>query len=136
LGQFNFLIALMLFLTVDGHLILLQAVKASYDLIPIGKAHFSGRIADQLTLFSGGIFSIALKLGAPVMIVLLLTNVALGIIARTVPQMNIFIVGFPMQIGIGMLAIAFSFSFFAYVFLKEWGVLQRQLMMIIKLLGQ
>jgi flagellar biosynthetic protein FliR len=70
------------------------------------------------------------------MIVLLLTNVALGIIARTVPQMNVFIVGFPLQIGLGLLAIAFSFSLFSYVFLKEWGVVQRELVRIIKLLGQ
>ncbi|MBI4531931.1 MAG: flagellar type III secretion system protein FliR [Candidatus Latescibacteria bacterium] len=135
IGQLNFLLALMLFLSIDGHHTLIQALSASYDLIPIGKAHFSDRIAEQFIRLSGGIFSIALKLGAPVMIVLLLTNVALGIIARTVPQMNVFIVGFPLQIGLGLLAIAFSFSLFSYVFLKEWGVFQRELVTIIKLLG-
>lgn len=135
LGQFNFLLALMLFLCVDGHHTLLQAIKTSYDLIPVGHAQFTGRIAERFSVLSSGIFSIALKLGAPVMIILLLTNVALGVIARTVPQMNIFIVGFPIQIVIGLLALAFSFSLFSYVFLKEWGMFQRELANIMRFMA-
>ena len=65
----------------------------------------------QLIQLGSGIFIIGLKIGAPVMVVLLLTSVAFGLIARTVPQMNIFIVAIPLKIGIGLLFIFFSLPY-------------------------
>jgi flagellar biosynthetic protein FliR len=62
--------------------------------------------------FSRDMFVIALKLGAPLMAVMLFTNVGLGIVARTVPQINIFIVGFPLQIAIGLIFLGLTAPIF------------------------
>jgi flagellar biosynthetic protein FliR len=60
-------------------------------------------------------FLIAAKLAAPIIAVLFFTSVALGLIARTVPQMNIFIVGFPLKIAIGLFGIGLSLPLFSYM---------------------
>ena len=57
-------------------------------------------------------FVIALKLAAPIMAVMVFTNVALGVVARTVPQMNIFIVGFPLQISLGLIFLGLTAPLF------------------------
>ena len=65
----------------------------------------------MLHLFSGT-FTTAVKIAAPIMAILFFLSVGLGLVARTVPQMNVFIVGFPLQIGVGLLMVGLSMSFF------------------------
>ena len=60
-------------------------------------------------------FLIAVQLGAPAVVVAFLLNVALGIVARTVPQINVFFVGFPLQIAVGLVAFGLSLYFFLYI---------------------
>ena len=64
-------------------------------------------------------FVTAVKFSAPMMAVLFFISVALGLVARTVPQMNVFIVGFPLQIGMGLLMLWFSLWFFGLIFKKQ-----------------
>jgi len=66
----------------------------------------------MLRLFTGT-FTIAVKIAAPIMAILFFLSVGLGLVARTVPQMNVFIVGFPLQIGVGLLMVGLSISFFS-----------------------
>ena len=72
-----------------------------------------------LTLFVGA-FMTAIKLAAPTMVVLFLISVSLGLIARTVPQMNVFIVAFPLQIGMGLLTIGLTMSFFVMIVKQQF----------------
>jgi flagellar biosynthetic protein FliR len=60
-------------------------------------------------------FTLAVKIAAPIMAVLFFLSVGLGMVARTVPQMNVFIVGFPLQIGVGLFMIGLAMPFFATV---------------------
>lgn len=69
---------------------------------------------------ASGMFMAGVKIGAPVIVALLLTNVALGLIARTVPQMNIFIVGLPLRILVGVLALSVTISLFMNIFRQLW----------------
>jgi flagellar biosynthetic protein FliR len=73
---------------------------------------------EQLVRLGGNMFIIAIKIGAPIMAVMLLTSVAFGLIARTVPQMHIFIVAIPVKILIGLLFLGFSLPIFS-VFLRQ-----------------
>lgn len=70
---------------------------------------------DALLSLSGDIFIVAVKTGAPIMTILLLTSVGLGMLARTVPQINIFIVGFPLKIGIGLIGIGLTLPIFVKI---------------------
>ena len=66
---------------------------------------------EQLVSLGGNIFVIAIQVGAPVIAALLLTSVAFGLIARTVPQMNVFIVAMPLKIAVGLLFLGFSLPY-------------------------
>jgi len=104
MGQLKVLVFTLVFLLINGHYFMLLAVQKSFEMIPVLGVHLpGGKLAWFLTEVTGGVFLTGLKLGAPVFITVVLTEVALGVVARTVPQMNIFFVGMPLKIGIGLL---------------------------------
>ena len=103
IAELQYLIAMLVFLAVDAHHDFFSAIIQSYRVLNPLTFHFSGQLMQTIFEFSQEMFVVAVKLGAPLMAVMLFTNVGLGIIARTVPQMNIFIVGFPLQISIGLI---------------------------------
>jgi flagellar biosynthetic protein FliR len=103
LGQLQTILFTILFLLINGHYFMLITVQRSFDLIPLFSAAFPGdTMTAQLTTMVANVFILGLKLSAPVFVTLLLTQIALGIIARTVPQMNIFFVGLPLKIMVGI----------------------------------
>ncbi len=108
LGQFLFMFSAIIFLAINGHHLFIEAIYKSYDVLPIGGFNFSGRTALQLIMQFNKLFLIGVKIGFPVTASLLLTTAALALIARTIPQMNIFIVGLPIQIIIGLTVLGFS----------------------------
>ncbi|MBW1980215.1 MAG: flagellar biosynthetic protein FliR [Deltaproteobacteria bacterium] len=108
LAQFSYILAILIFLLINGHHLLLQAVIRSFELIPPGGFVLQAGIYAKLVKLSSIMFQVAVRISAPVMIALLLTTVALGLICKTVPQINILIVGFPLNIGIGLLIFGIS----------------------------
>jgi flagellar biosynthetic protein FliR len=102
LGNFLFLIALLVFFAINGHHLLFRAMVDSYQLIPVDGAVLNGPLADHLVQSAGKLFVIGLQIAIPVLAALLLTAVALGIINRTVPQMNVFMLGLPIQMFVGV----------------------------------
>lgn len=105
--------AMLIFLIMDCHHYFINAIAASFELIPPLGLHYTGAMAETLIRLSGDIFVVGVKLSAPVVAALFFTNVALGLVARTVPQMNVFIVGFPLQIGLGLLMLGITVPLFA-----------------------
>ena len=108
IAQFQETLALLLFLGLNGHHWLLKGLAASYQMVPPFGATLSGAAVETFLEFTGQIFVIGLKIAAPVMVVLFMTKLSVGILARTVPQMNVFVVSLPLNIGVGFLAIALS----------------------------
>jgi flagellar biosynthetic protein FliR len=102
ISEFQYIVALLIYLAVDGHHTFILAIADSYRFVSPFSYHFSGALMQNILVFSKELFVTAIKISAPVMAVLLFTNVALGVMARTVPQINIFIVGFPLQIAVGL----------------------------------
>lgn len=115
LGNFFYLFATMLFLLSDGHHHLLMALSRSFRLIPPGTLTFPVSLWSDLGELFAQILSFALQIALPVAGVLFLTDVALGIVARTVPQMNVFVLGIPVKILIGMGTILATLPLFATV---------------------
>ena len=118
LAQFNNLIALLIFITINAHYWFVRALAHSFQLVPPLNVNFSGSLMEHLIRMSGNMFVIGIQIGAPVIAALLITSVAFGLIARTVPQMNVFIVAMPLKIGIGLLFLGFSLPYFS-AFLKK-----------------
>jgi len=115
IGQYLFLFALLYFLVMDAHHILLKGMADSYILAPAGSFSVSQvSVSWVLTVF-GRMFWLGLKLAMPIVGAIFLVDVSLGIIAKTVPQMNVFIVGLPLKSLLGMFILALAFPLFALV---------------------
>ncbi|MGI6147964.1 MAG: flagellar biosynthetic protein FliR [Firmicutes bacterium] len=104
-SQFYFLVTVLVFFGLDGHLWLLQALAQSYKTIP-----FAGLIDLEVTYeavmaMAREIFAIGMKLALPVISAILLVDIGLGIVVRAVPQINVFVIGFPIKILVGMMII-------------------------------
>lgn len=103
IGQFKYIFALLLFLALDGHHQLIIALFNSYKVIPLLGFHYSGGFIDYLLYLLQQMFITAFCLSAPIVGTLFLTDVILAIMTRTVPQLNIFVIGFPVKIAIGII---------------------------------
>jgi flagellar biosynthetic protein FliR len=114
-AELQYLFAGLLFLGVNGHHMLIQAVSESYSVLPVLGFHMTGELAQSLVDLSRNMFVIAVKISAPIVVALLFANIGLGLIARTVPQMNVFIVGFPLQIAIGLIGIGLTIPVFLQI---------------------
>ncbi len=132
IGTFKNLIALVTFLLIDGHHIVIQALAQSFSMVPLGGIQLTEMLAKGLISMTAGVFVMAIKLAAPVIVALFLTSLALGIMARTVPQMNVFVVGFPLKIGVGMGMLAFSLPLFQTVLIKLFNDLGPNLSILLQ----
>lgn len=108
-GQFYMFAAMLVFLLLDGHHWILVALGRSFDAVPLGGFTWSGTTTVQLIDATNNVFWVALMLAAPVMGVLILTELALGIVARIMPQMNVFVASFPVKILLGVFTLMVSF---------------------------
>lgn len=106
-SQLMYLLTILLFLSLNGHLYLLQALSQSFELVPPGKLLLNSYVQEQVLSFSSQIFVLAIKVAAPVMVAEFLVTLGLGIVAKVSPQVNVLFVGFPVKIavGLGMLGI-------------------------------
>jgi len=101
LGALFELIAVLVFFAMNGHRLLIEALHSSYTVFPLAgpKLDFARMLAGS----AGEIFSIALRVSAPVVIGLLLSDIVLGVMSRAIPQMNVFSVAMPVQLALGLL---------------------------------
>jgi flagellar biosynthesis protein FliR len=114
ISEFQFMMVMIIFLFVDAHHIFLTAMVDSFRILRIQDFHVSQEFFRRMVTLSGEVFVIAVKISAPIVAVLFFVNVGLGVIARTVPQINVFIVGIPLQIAIGLIFLGVT----APIFLK------------------
>lgn len=105
-GQFLFLLQILLFFAVDGHHSLLMAISYSYTLIPVTGAVFKTTFVTAILKMFVEMFSLGIRMAAPFIVAFLICDIGLGILARSVPQLNVFILSFPMKTGIGLVTIA------------------------------
>jgi len=105
LGQFYQTLATLIFFTINGHHAVLRALAASYELIPLGGAAWRGDLAAVIVAAVSGTFLLGVRIALPVIAATFLTDVALGIVSRAVPQINVFITGYPVKIAVGMLTL-------------------------------
>ena len=113
IAQFLGIIATLAFLSVDGHLYMLSALADSFQAFPVSASIPSAAAFRTLTEWGTVIFSDALQLSMPLIGALMITNLALGILTRSAPQLNIFAVGFPITLTVGFATLALSLPYLA-----------------------
>ena len=108
IGQFFNMIALLVLISIDGHYLILDGIYYSYQFMPIDQVfpNFGNDdFAEFIIKTFAAVFSISFQMAAPVVATIFLVDLALGIIARTVPQLNIFVVGFPVKIAVSFIVL-------------------------------
>lgn len=113
ISQFLALVATLGFLSVDGHLVLLSALVESFTTLPVSATPVYSGGFKQMADWGGRIFSTGVQLSLPIVAALLITNVALGILTRAAPALNLFGIGFPITLGVGLLVVAMVLPYLA-----------------------
>jgi flagellar biosynthetic protein FliR len=114
-GRFWLLLATLIFLSINGHHLIIRAFGDSYTMIEPGQMQVVGTTAELMIRYTSYVFVLALKIAAPVLVTAILMDVALGTVSKVMPSMNIFIVGFPVKIGMGIVVVSMSLPIFSYV---------------------
>jgi len=107
-GQYLYMFSLLILLAINGHHLILDGIFNSYKFIPIDQMFIpfgNGAFVEFVVQSFALMFMIAFQMAIPVVGSLFLVDVALGIVARTVPQLNIFVVGFPIKIAVSLMVI-------------------------------
>ncbi len=115
LSQLQYILTILVFISINGHHLLIRALYESYEIVPV--IDFTNPktmqfFATNLSRIFSSMFMLALKIGFPLMATMFLVSLTLGLLAKASPQMNIFMVGFPLQIGIGLVSLIIVMPFF------------------------
>ena len=109
-AHFLYMTSLLTFLCLNGHLYLLKGLAQSFELVPPGSLFISPQLVQNIITFSGQIFILAIKIAAPIITAIFLVDLALALISRAAPQMNVLFVGFPIKICVGFLFLGLLFE--------------------------
>ena len=113
MAQFHSIVGIMIFIAIGGDHWAIQGVARTYELVPLsGMPDFTALASGAMNAFVGLSVS-AVELAAPVLLALLVTDAAFGMVARAVPQVNVFSVGFPAKVLVGLLLIGATLPFTA-----------------------
>ena len=131
IAQFQGIMAILIFLTINGHHWLLMALAKTFEIIPLSGFAYSADTMAVLLKMSGDIFVVAFKIGAPVIVTLFLTNAMLGVLAKAIPQMHVFMMSFPLTIIIGLLTMAASLQMLGYLLQNIFHQMQNDIATLI-----
>lgn len=130
------LLATLMFLSMNIHHLLIRTIVESFRVIPPGVWQVNGGVITFLTRATADVFVLGVRLAAPVMVALLLTSVTLGIMARAFPQMNVFMLSFPLNIGIGFIVLGLTLAIFFHVLEVSFGSVKGQLEALLRLMAR
>ncbi|HET6895515.1 MAG TPA: flagellar biosynthetic protein FliR [Candidatus Baltobacteraceae bacterium] len=115
IGELELTLASLVFLISNSHLLMLKGIGGSFNLVPLPYVNLDPGVAGNVVIFLEQAFLVVFQIAAPAAVCLFIVNIALGLMARVAPQMNVFVVGFPLQIGVGLLMLAVSVPLLAAV---------------------
>lgn len=134
-GNFLYIIAILIFLITNQHHILIKAVASSYKIVPIGTFILNNLLIDQMINVFTEIFVIGFKISSPILATIFLTNVLLGILARTMPQMNVFMLGMPLKIVVGIVTLIVMMPLFVSIFQYIFDNMYKEIFILLKVIG-
>lgn len=129
------LLAMLLFMTLGMHHVFIRAIVESYAVLPVGAWHMSGELVRFIIATTTGVFILGIKLAAPVAVSILAATMALGVMARSFPQMNIFMISFPLNIGLGFLILGGTLLLFFRTLGAAFDGLGQQITVLLRLMG-
>jgi flagellar biosynthesis protein FliR len=113
LAQAYSLVGMLVFIAIGGDAWVVQGLARTYDLVGLEQAPDLGRLVGGVDAVFGSIFISAIEVAGPVLLALILTDAAFGVVSRVVPQLNVFAVGFPAKVVVGLLLVTATLPFVA-----------------------
>lgn len=112
-ARFLNMLAVLVFLAVNAHLLMLGVLVESFQILPISTQPLASAGFFNVATYGSTVLSVGLQLALPLIAILLMTNLALGILTRSAPQLNIFAIGFPITLGVGLITLDLTLPYFA-----------------------
>lgn len=135
-SNFYFIISMLVFLAVNGHLSIIKAVYESYNYVKIGGASLNENLVEDIIRVFGSMFVTGFKIAAPITAAILISDVALGVLAKTVPQLNVFVVGMPLKIFVGLIVIMTTMPMFIMLLEALFNDMNSEMFNLLEHLGQ
>ncbi|MBR4382636.1 MAG: flagellar biosynthetic protein FliR, partial [Selenomonadaceae bacterium] len=135
IGTFLYNLTIIYFLITNGHHVIISALAESFRIVPLDAMVWNQSLPQLINDLTAGIFLNGMKIAMPVTFAILLTNVGLGILARTMPQMNIFVVGIPMQLMIGISMVSMVLPFYILFLDVIFNEMYATISIVLKSLG-
>ncbi len=135
ISHFITMLAVLIFLDLNGHHWYLRSILKSYELIGPEGPSLGKDVGWELLKGGTMLFQAAVKIAAPLMVLTFLFYVAMALVARAMPQMNVFIVSLPLQVGLGLIGLGLSLPFMAAFIRGLFGGLKGELGLLLKMMG-
>ncbi len=135
ISQISYLVVILIFIMLNGHHTIIQALVESFRLVKMGDFYLHENMNRQMIDMATGLFALGVKMSAPAMAALFFTNAAFGICAKFVPQMNIMIVAFPVQIAVGLVTFGITLQVILIMTRNYMGSFSKVLVSLMGLLG-
>ena len=134
-GKIYYWISISVFFLLNMHHLIIETLIKSFDYIPLTISNIGTFRLEGLVVLFAEVFELALNLAAPIIIVVLITDVVLGVISRTVPQINVLMLGMPLKAMVGFIVTMFTFSWLMNVITNIIGLMPEHLYKFMKLFG-
>ena len=135
IGSFQTVLASLTFLAMNGHMVVVRAIAASFEAIPPFTGHLSLPLADDMLRLAQHMFVVAMQLAAPVLATVLVVNVLMGVLGRTVPQLNVFVMSFPVTIACGLTVMGVALPYTISLYDREFTGMEETVHGLLGMLG-
>ncbi len=135
IGEVFFIFAAIVFFLINGHHYIISAVVASFKVIPLGNFTLNEAAYILLLKYSAAVFVIAIKIASPIIVSYFLVIIGEGIIARVIPQIQVFFITQPLKVGLGFLLLSFAVPMYLYIFKQVLKSYEESLYNLLKAMG-
>lgn len=132
IARFLNLLALIFFLNMNGHYYLIESLVRSYDLVPLSAVVIKSDITEIMVKAFTGMFVLGFQLSAPIIAVLVVMDLAMGFVSRTVPQLNVFMLGFPLKIVVGILTLSAVVPVLGTLLQEVFKTMQNNMLLLLR----
>ena len=133
-AQFQGIFAILLFLGLDIHHLFIEAIVASFEMLPPGGLNLSGGAIPMIIEVANHSLILSIRLVAPILALLILSNLTLGVMARVFPQLNVFLLSFPLNIGISFIVMGLTLGIMANILQGEFSALTERFLRLFSLM--
>lgn len=135
IGEYIYILAVLIFLLINGHHYIIRGITYSFTIIPLGHYSINAEVYDYIVKLGAAVFILAVKMASPIMVTFFLVHIGAGILARIIPQMQVFFVLYPLKIGLGIFLLILTTPLYLYIIKSLLSSYEEKLYKLIQLMS-